>query len=208
IGILWKYGYYDQERNQDQTLDVAWNEKIYSFLEDTGIKFQIDVHEHPVWVKAWYLNPDTFKTAPLFLLSTDLPENDYVSQTITHKLYDSNVAAKVAQFILLGVGGAKLVDMLNFNPDVYHLNEAHGLSAAFYLYNKYNRNIDEVRRRLVFTTHTPEEAGNEKHDIYLCHKMTYFCGLSVDEVKQLTGDYSDAFNHSLVALRFARLANG
>lgn len=208
IGILWKYGYYDQERNQDQTLDVAWNEKIYSFLEDTGIKFQIDVHDHPVWVKAWYLNPDTFKTAPLFLLSTDLPENDYVSQTITHKLYDSNVAAKVAQFILLGVGGAKLVDLLNFNPDVYHLNEAHGLSAAFYLYQKYNRNIEEVRKRLVFTTHTPEEAGNEKHDIYLCHKMTYFCGLSIDEVKQLTQDYSDSFNHSLVALRFARLANG
>lgn len=208
IGILWKYGYYDQERNQDQTLDVAWNEKIYSFLEDTGIKFQIDVHDHPVWVKAWYLNPDTFKTAPLFLLSTDLPENDYVSQTITHKLYDSNVAAKVAQFILLGVGGAKLVDILNFNPDVYHLNEAHGLSAAFYLYQKYGRNIEEVRKRLVFTTHTPEEAGNEKHDIYLCHKMTYFCGLSIDEVKQLTQDYSDSFNHSLVALRFARLANG
>ncbi|RYY52475.1 MAG: alpha-glucan family phosphorylase, partial [Chitinophagaceae bacterium] len=44
IGILWKYGYYDQERNQDQTLDVAWNEKTYSFLEDTGIKFQINVH--------------------------------------------------------------------------------------------------------------------------------------------------------------------
>ncbi|MCH5685095.1 alpha-glucan family phosphorylase [Niabella sp. W65] len=208
IGILWKYGYYDQERNQDQTLDVAWNEKIYSFLEDTGIKFQIDVHDHPVWVKAWYLNPDTFKTAPLFLLSTDLPENDYVSQTITHKLYDSNVAAKVAQFILLGVGGAKLVDILNFNPDVYHLNEAHGLSAAFYLYQRYGRNIEEVRKRLVFTTHTPEEAGNEKHDIYLCHKMTYFCGLSIDEVKQLTQDYSDSFNHSLVALRFARLANG
>ncbi|MFT4095051.1 MAG: alpha-glucan family phosphorylase [Niabella sp.] len=208
IGILWKYGYYDQERNQDQTLDVAWNEKIYSFLEDTGIKFQIMVHDAPVWVKAWYLNPETFKTAPLFLLSTDLPENDYVSQTITHKLYDSNVAAKVAQFILLGVGGAKLVDILNFNPELYHLNEAHGLSAAFYLYQKFNRNIEEVRKRLVFTTHTPEEAGNEKHDIYLCHKMTYFCGLGIDEVKNLTGDYGDMFNHSLVALRFAHLANG
>ena len=48
IGILWKYGYYDQERNQDQTLDVAWNEKQYSFLEDTGIKFQITIHEHPI----------------------------------------------------------------------------------------------------------------------------------------------------------------
>lgn len=208
IGILWKYGYYDQSRHQDQTLEVTWREKLYSFLEDTGIKFQISVHEHPVWVKVYYLNPETFKSAPLFLMSTDVPENDYVSQTITHRLYDANVATKVAQFILLGVGGAKLMDVIGFNPDLYHLNEAHGLSAAFYLYKKYNNDTAEVKKRLVFTTHTPEEAGNEKHDIYLCHKMSYFCGLSVDEVKKLTGMKDDAFNHSLAALRFARIANG
>jgi glycogen phosphorylase len=208
IGILWKYGYYDQERNQDQTLEVTWNEKQYGFLEDTGIRFQINVHDHPVWIKVYYLNPQTFKSAPLFLLSTDIPENDYVSQTITHRLYDANVATKVAQFILLGVGGAKLMDIIGFNPELYHLNEAHALSAAFYLYNKFGRKAEEVRKRLVFTTHTPEEAGNEKHDIYLCHKMSYFCGLSVDEVKKLTGLKDDAFNHSLVALRFAHIANG
>ncbi|MFI5186634.1 MAG: alpha-glucan family phosphorylase [Chitinophagales bacterium] len=207
IGILWKYGYYDQARNQDQTLQVTWMEKQYSFLEDTGIKYQITVHEHPVWVKVFYLDPERFNTAPLFLLTTDIAENDYVSQTISHRLYDANVATKVAQFILLGVGGAKLLDELGFKPEVYHLNEAHGLSAAFYLYKKYDNNIDEVRKRLVFTTHTPEEAGNEKHDIQLCHKMSYFCGLTVDEVKKLTGNPDDLFNHSLAALRFARLAN-
>ena len=207
IGILWKYGYYDQARNQDQTLQVTWMEKHYSFLEDTGIKFQITVHEHPVWVKAFYLNPDTFKTAPIFLLSTDLPENDYVSQTISHRLYDANVATKVAQFILLGVGGAKLLDEIGFEAERYHLNEAHAVSSAFYLYKKFNKNLEEVKKRLVFTTHTPEEAGNEKHDIYLCHKMSYFCGLSVEEVKKLCGLEDDRFNHSLAAFRFARLAN-
>jgi len=208
IGILWKYGYYDQARNQDQTLQVTWMEKQYSFLEDTGITFEINIHEHPVKVKVMYLPPQTFYAAPLFLMTTDIPENDYVSQTITHRLYDANVATKVAQFILLGAGGAKLLDEIGFNPEVYHLNEAHGLSAAFYLYNKHKRNIDEVKKRLVFTTHTPEEAGNEKHDIYLCQKMGYFCGLSVEETKALTGMPDDQFNHSLAALRFARMANG
>src|SRR5580765_962502 len=207
VGILWKYGYYDQARNQDQTLQVTWMEKLYSFLEDTGIRFQITVHDTPVWVKAFYLNPETFNTAPLFLLSTDLPENDYVSQTICHRLYDANVSTKVAQFILLGIGGAKLVDELNFNPDVYHLNEAHAISCAFYLLHKY-KSLEKLNQRLVFTTHTPEEAGNEKHDIYLCHKMSYFYGLSIDEVRKLTGIEDDLFNHSLVALRFARIANG
>ncbi|MEJ7627051.1 MAG: alpha-glucan family phosphorylase [Ferruginibacter sp.] len=208
IGILWKYGYYDQARNPDQTLQVQWNEKTYNFLEDTGIRFQINIHEHPVWVKVYYLNPETFKSAPLFLLSTDLPENDHVSQTISHRLYDANVATKVAQFILLGVGGARLIDELNFNPELYHLNEAHAVSAAFYLYQKFGKNLEEVRKRLVFTTHTPEEAGNEKHDIYLCEKMSYFCGLPLNEVRQLTGITDDQFNHSLTALRFAKLANG
>lgn len=207
VGILWKYGYYDQARNQDQTLQVQWNEKQYNFLEDTGIKFQIQIHEHPVWVKAFYLNPETFKTAPLFLLSTDLPENDYISQTISHKLYDANVATKVAQFILLGVGGAKLMDELNYNPELYHLNEAHGLSAAFYLYNKFGSK-EAVKQKLVFTTHTPEEAGNEKHDIHLCERMSYFCGMSLERVREVTGITGDMFDHSLAALRFAKLANG
>jgi starch phosphorylase len=160
-----------------------------------------------VWVKALYLNPETFKTAPLFFLSTDLPENDYISQTISHRLYDANVATKVAQFILLGVGGAKLIDELGFNPEVYHLNEAHAISSAFYLYNKFG-NLADVKKRLVFTTHTPEEAGNEKHDIFLCEKMSYFCGMPMDEVRRVTGIYDDQFNHSLAALRFARIANG
>jgi starch phosphorylase len=207
IGILWKYGYYDQARNQDQTLQVQWNEKNYNFLEDTGILFSIVIHDHPVWVKAYYLNPETFKSAPLFLLSTDLPENDYVSQTISHRLYDGNVATKVAQFILLGVGGAKLMDVLGFEPEVYHLNEAHAVSAAFYLYKKFG-NAEDVKKRLVFTTHTPEEAGNEKHDIYLCEKMSYFCGLPLENARKLTGINDDLFSHSLAALRLARLANG
>ena len=208
IGILWKYGYYDQARNQDQTLQVQWNEKVYNFLQDTGIRYQIIIHDAPVWIKVFYLAPETFQSAPLFLLSTDVPENDYVSQTITHRLYDANVATKVAQFILLGIGGARLLDEIGFTPDVYHLNEAHGVSAVFYLYQKFGKNIEEIRKRLVFTTHTPEEAGNEKHDIYLCNKMSYFNGIHLDEVRRITGIHDDQFNHSLVALRFARKANG
>lgn len=207
IGILWKYGYYDQARNQDQTLLVQWNEKIYNFLQDTGIKYRITIHEHPVWVKAFYLPPETFGSAPLFLLSTDLPENDHVSQTISHRLYDANVATKVAQFILLGIGGARLLDEINFDPEVYHLNEAHGMSAAFHLLKKWG-SLDEVRKRLVFTTHTPEEAGNEKHDISLCEKMSYFNGFPLEEIRRITGIEGDKFDHSLAALRLARLANG
>ncbi|MGB4901621.1 MAG: alpha-glucan family phosphorylase [Saprospiraceae bacterium] len=207
IGILWKYGYYDQARNQDQTLLATWYEKNYYFLEETGIKFQISIHNSPVWVKAMYLSPYVFRSAPVFFLTTDLPENDYVSQTICHKLYDANEATKIAQFILLGLGGAKLLDLLNYNADFYHLNEAHAASSIFHLYKKLGSK-EAVKEKLVFTTHTPEEAGNEKHDIYLCEQMGYFNGIPLDEVREITGMDGDLINHSLVALRFAKRANG
>ena len=208
ISILWKYGYYDQSRNPDQTLHPHWVEKNYNFLEDTGIRFQIDINEHPVWVKALYLHPETFGTAPIFFLSTDLPENDYLAQTVCHRLYDANAATKVAQYILLGKGGAKLLDEIGLERDIYHLNEAHGLPAAFYLWNKF-KNLSEVKKRLVFTTHTPEEAGNEKHDFELCYKMSYFSEMNKEEIKNSTGQSeSEPFNHSLAALRLSKIANG
>ena len=208
IGILWKFGYYDQARNHDQTLQPTWTRKMYSFLEDTGIKFQIEIHSAPVWVKVYYLAPETFHTAPMFFLSTDVPENDHISKTICHRLYDANESTKLAQYILLGKGGAKLLDMMNFEREVYHLNEAHGLPAAFYLLKKFEGDLDKVKEKLVFTTHTPEEAGNEKHNITMCHDMSYFSGLTIDEVKAIEGVEDDRFNHSLCALRMARVANG
>ncbi|WP_209388816.1 alpha-glucan family phosphorylase [Chryseobacterium sp. RR2-3-20] len=208
IGILWKFGYYDQARNHDQTLQPVWTKKMYSFLEDTGIKFQIEIHSAPVWVKVWYLDPEIFNTAPMFFLSTDVPENDHVSKTICHRLYDANESTKLAQYILLGKGGAKLLDEMNIERDVYHLNEAHGLPAAFYLLKKYEGDFRKVKQKLVFTTHTPEEAGNEKHNLKLCYDMSYFSGFSMEEVKNLEGSDGEMFNHSLCALKMARIANG
>ena len=208
IGILWKFGYYDQQRNHDQTLQPTWTKKMYTFLEDTGIKFQIEIHSAPVWVKVYYLNPDTFHTAPMFFLSTDVPENDHISKTICHRLYDANESTKIAQYVLLGKGGAKLLDVINCEREVYHLNEAHGLPGAFYLLKKYGGDLEKVKEKLVFTTHTPEEAGNEKHNINMCHDMSYFSGLTLDEVKSIEGVEDDRFNHSLCALRMARVANG
>lgn len=208
IGILWKFGYYDQARNHDQTLQPTWTKKMYSFLVDTGIKFQIEIHSAPVWVKAYYLDPEIFHTAPMFFLSTDVPENDHVSKTICHRLYDANESTKLAQYILLGKGGAKLLDEIKLTRDVYHLNEAHGLPAAFYLLKKFGGDLAKVKEKLVFTTHTPEEAGNEKHDLFLCHNMSYFSGLSIDEVRAIEGEQDDRFNHSLCALKMARIANG
>jgi len=208
IGILWKYGYYDQERNLDGTLRAGYVEKNYSFLTDTGIVFPITIHNHEVHVKAWLLKPEVFKTAPMFLLSTDLPENDHLAQTISHRLYDSHESARIAQSILLGSGGAKLLDILERETDIYHMNEGHALPLCFYLLNKYNNDLEEVRKRVVFTTHTPEKAGNEEHGISYLDVMSFFHGVPKETVLELAAPDTNNLSYTLAALRMSRISNG
>ena len=207
IGILWKYGYYDQERNKDGTLKTNFIQKDYSFLTDTGILFPITIHNHTVYVKAYLLKPEVFNTVPLFLLSTDIPENDYLAQTICHRLYDSHESARIAQSILLGIGGAKLLDELNRPTDIYHMNEGHALPLCFYLLNKY-KELAEVKKRVVFTTHTPEKAGNEEHPIKTLEVMGFFQGADHETVLQLATPDKNNLNYTLTALRMAKRANG
>lgn len=207
IGILWKYGYYDQTRKQDATMEVLFMERFYSFLQETDIVFDISVDKHPVKVKALYLDPETFGTAPMFFLSTDLPENDHLAQTISHRLYDSEPTAKIAQYILLGRGGAELLRQIQFDPDTIHLNEAHGLPAIFdMLYQE--KDAAKLKEKFVFTTHTPVEAGNEVHDTDLLKKMGFFHDNDLDLVRQVSGIQDSRFNLTLAALRLSRKANG
>ena len=207
IGILWSYGYYDQEWDNTHKMRVGFREKHYHFLEDTGIKFDISIHASEVRVKVLYLAPETFESAPLFLLTTDIEENDHLSRTISYHLYDRHTEAKIAQCMLLGYGGAKLLDILNMNVEKYHINEAHGLSSAFHLYEKYNGKSEEIKKRLVFTTHTPEEAGNEKHEVSLLERMGFFGQVPLDKVEEWGCSSPDLFNHTLCALRLATKAN-
>jgi starch phosphorylase len=107
---------------------------------------------------------------------------------------------------VLGIGGAKVVEALG-GAAIHHMNEAHALPLAFYLYEK-SRDVNEVRKRLVFTTHTPEKAGNEEHDIHLLDSMSFFNNLNLDEVRKITGITSNSFDHTLAALRLSKRANG
>ena len=207
IGILWKYGYYDQERNKDGTLKASYIQKDYSFLTDTGIVFPITIHNHIVHVKAYLLKPEVFNSVPLFLLSTDITENDHLAQTICHRLYDSHESARIAQSILLGVGGAKLLDILDRKTEIYHMNEGHALPLCFYLLDKY-KDLEEVKKRVVFTTHTPEKAGNEEHSIKTLEVMSFLQGASHDTVLKLAAPDEYNLSYTLVALRMSNKSNG
>jgi starch phosphorylase len=202
IGMLWKYGYYDQSRNDDQTLRVEFNEKQFDFLEDTGIEVEIQLHQNPhVKVRAYVLKPEIFGTVPIYLLSTDVDGNDHLSRTVTNHLYDANEVTRVSQSIVLGIGGAKVVEQLG-GADIYHLNEGHGLPAFYYLRDK-----GVTKEQMVFTTHTPEKAGNEERDTMHLNRCGFFGrNLPFEELeKESVNDFN--INYTVSALRMAKKTN-
>ena len=202
IGMLWKYGYYDQARNEDQTLRVDFIEKTYNFLEDTGIEVEIQLHDNPnVKVRAYVLKPEIFGTVPIYLLSTDVEGNDYLSKTITNHLYDANEMTRISQSIVLGVGGAKVVEALG-GADIYHLNEGHALPAFYYL-----RDHGVKKNQMVFTTHTPEKAGNEERDARLLNRCGFFGRMLSENELEKEMVNGGMINYTVSALRLAKRAN-
>ncbi len=202
IGMLWKYGYYDQARNQDRTLQTSFIEKNYTFLEDSGIEVKVQIMNNPeVRVRAMVLKPEIFGTAPMYLLTTDVEGNDHVSRTITDHLYDSNEATRIAQSIVLGIGGAKIVEALG-GSDIYHLNEGHALPAFYYL-----KDQGVIRDQMVFTTHTPEKAGNEEHDGLFLNQFGFFGRTLTDEELQEEMVEGGLISYTVSALRMAKKSN-
>ncbi len=202
IGMLWKYGYYDQSRKEDQTLQPQFTEKTYTFLQDTGIEVSVTINGNPnVKVRAYVLPPETFGAAPLYLLSTDVEGNDFLSRTITNYLYDANEVTRIAQSIVLGIGGAKVVEALG-GADVYHLNEGHGLPAFYYL-----RDQGVPKEQLAFTTHTPEKAGNTEQNIHLLNDFGFFGRTLSDEELKKEQVEGYLLNYTVSALRMAKKAN-
>jgi starch phosphorylase len=208
IGLLWSFGYYDQTRNEDGTLRPTFTRKFYYFLEELDIHVTVKIHDEEVRIKAFLLRPDVFGSAPIILLSTDTDENDYLSRTITHKLYDGNERTRVAQEIVLGIGGTKVLEALNHKVDIYHMNEGHALPLVYELYGKHYQTMEALREHVVFTTHTPEAAGNEEHNINFLHEMGFFNGHSLETVRKITGyEEGDNFSLTVGALRSAKIAN-
>ena len=202
IGMLWKYGYYDQWRNKDQTLQTHFIEKIYNFLEDSGLEVEVKIYDNPsVKVRAYVLKPEIFGSVPLYLLTTDVDGNDHLSRTITDHLYDNNQLTRISQNIVLGIGGAKIVEALG-GADVYHLNEGHALPAFYYL-----RDRGVKKDQMVFTTHTPEMAGNAEREGHHLNDCGFFGRrLNQQELQKETVN-GGMISYTVSALRMAKKAN-
>ena len=104
----------------------------------------------------------------------------------------------------MGIAGIKVLQKVGYNFDVVHLNEGHALPAAFELLKQYNGDLNAVKRKTVFTTHTPVAAGNEVHWVDTLAEGGFFAGCSRDTAVQLGGEN---FSLTVAALRMSRIAN-
>ncbi len=204
VTMLWSFGYYDQRIGADGKAEVAYVRKHYDFLKDTGIMVDVTVFGQNAKVKAFKVEPELFGTVPIYLLTTDIPENPEEIRKISHRLYDGDEKTRISQEVVLGIAGVKVLQADHYDFDTIHMNEGHALPAAFELLRQYNGDLEKVKRRTVFTTHTPVAAGNEVHWVDTLLEGGFFAGASRERAIELGGEN---FSLTVAALRMSRVAN-
>ncbi|MEK4009302.1 alpha-glucan family phosphorylase [Paenibacillus sp. FSL H3-0333] len=207
IGLKWKQGYTDQKIDADGNPYDSYHNYVYDFLEDTGVKVTVKVRKTDVVCKVW--RTDHFGNRPLYLLDTDIPENS--DAWITGQLYGWFGEERIAQEIVLGIGGVKAMRALGIKIDVYHFNEGHAALAAIELIREkmsggstFEEAWKATREEVVFTTHTPIKEGNETHPLDRLEYMGAFNGLTRSQMERIGGE---PFNMTVAGLRLSRISN-
>ncbi len=209
IGIKWKQGYTAQRIDADGKPYDTFKNYDYDFLKDTGVTVTVTIRETEVNCKVWLC--DTFGTVPVYLLDTDIPENP--DSWTTGQLYGWFGEERIAQEIVLGVGGVRALRKLGIDVDIYHFNEGHALFAGFELLREkmqgpklmpFEEALELTQKEVVFTTHTPIVQGNESHPIERLMYMGANLNLGRPQLKELGGD---PFNMTVGALRLSKKSN-
>lgn len=207
IGLKWKQGYGDQLIGEDCKPFDSYHNYSYDFLEDTGVKVIVNIRQRDVACKVWKVNK--FGNADIYLLDTDLPENE--DAWITGQLYGWFGEERIAQEMVLGIGGVRALRKLGINTDIYHFNEGHAVLAALELIREkldtgmsFTEALDATRKKVVFTTHTPIKQGNEEHYLSRLEYMGAFNGLTSEQMIHIGGD---PFNMTVAALRMSKKSN-
>lgn len=206
IGIKWRQGYTDQYHDEEGVYD-SFRSRSYDFLEDTGVVVHVRIRQREVPIKVWKCT--AFGHVPLYLLDTESAWGD--DAWITGQLYGWFGEERIAQEMVLGIGGVRALRALGIEVDTYHFNEGHALFAGFELIREKRsqgmsteKAITETRRETVFTTHTPVVQGNESHPVDRLMYLGANLGLTVEELVAIGGA---PFNMTVGALRLSRKAN-
>lgn len=226
VGLLYSRGYFHQfidgHGNQiadDVEIDFA-DVPVFPAVDPHGneVRITVPIGERDVQVKVWRAEAGHIT---LYLLDTDVPENDPEDRGITYQLYGGGHETRIRQEVVLGIGGVRALRAVGQQPTVWHINEGH---AAFQILERCREQVaagapfaaalEAVAAGTVFTTHTPVPAGHDVFSPDLVRGVLdrYRRELGIDETEFLALGKSpedhDHFNVTALALRGSRFHNG
>jgi starch phosphorylase len=226
IGLLYHKGYFaqaiDNYGNQvAHYIPTHCDDLPVTSVKDASgaeLRVKVEFPQRDVALKLWKVKAGHIS---LYLLDSDLPENQEPDRPITYQLYGGDINTRIQQEIVLGVGGVRALRALGLQPSVWHINEGH---AAFQILERcrewvargegFETALEAVASGTVFTTHTPVPAG---HDIFhLDQFRSYFGSIAselgtTEETVLALGAYPgnpEGFNMTALALRGSRYHNG
>jgi starch phosphorylase len=231
VGLMYRYGYFRQKLDKDDYQREEYSDSfagempLRPVLDENGERITVTVNmaSHPVEAQAWKV--EVGKTL-LYLLDTNIPQNEESDRSLTGYLYGGNRDTRVMQEILLGIGGVRLLRKLNIEPSVFHLNEGHSAFLTLELARELLDHdgsltledvVPQVREKCVFTTHTPIAAGNDVFPVkmvenYFSQKLLGKLHITFEEFRELGSSDLDheneLFGMTPLAIRMCRSANG
>ncbi len=220
VTLISRKGYFKQELDTNgwqKETPVAWNPATHMKL--LPVKVKVHIEGRDVHVQSWLYTVEspTGGRVPILFLDTDVPENAAQDRAITDTLYGGDSTYRIKQEVVLGMGGVRMLQALEFHIKKYHMNEGHASFLALELLHKFRRDIESVwdersiwdvgrvRDLCVFTTHTPVEAGHDKFP-YPLVKQVLGEIMPFDVLKDMAG--RDCLNMTLLALNLSKYVNG
>lgn len=217
VSLLYRKGHFFQVLDADgwqHEEPVAWSpEDQLQAAEET---VEVEIEGRQVKVRAWWyaVKGASNSSVPVFLLDTNLPDNDPYDRTLTDYLYGGDARYRLCQEAVLGIGGVRMLRRLGFDQGIsFHMNEGHSALLALELYFEerarepqgHHAVLERVRRRCLFTTHTPVPAGHDQFSLETAHQVL---GERALEVLRGVGCCAERLNMTLVALSFSHYVNG
>ena len=217
--LLHRKGYFQQHLDPVgmQTEEVQpWNPA--DFCTEEPARVTVSIEGRVVTLRAWRydLKGSFGHVVPIYLLDTDLEGNSGWDRGLTDHLYGGDTNYRLQQEIVLGMGGVRMAHALGLHVNVYHMNEGHAALLTLALLESQlgggpegaaaETDIEAVRRKCVFTTHTPVQAG---HDRFSTEQAIRILGADRTARLEKLECFRDGLqNMTLLALRFSRYANG
>jgi starch phosphorylase len=201
VTLLYRKGYFYQRLDASgwqQEEPVRW--VMGDFCEALPQKVSVTIEGRTVHLRAWKHEVKGVSdfTIPVYLLDSDLPENDERDRTLTDGLYGGDQRYRLAQEVILGIGGVRILRALGYHRiDRFHMNEGHSSLLALELLNEEQirsgrpsitlADIGAIRKKCIFTTHTPVAAGHDQfpmdlvsqvighHEVFVTLKEIFCC---------------------------------